>query len=309
MKLNKYNEFINESVSRDSEKEFLDVLNMPLDQRKEFQSTLEDLIDAKDKVDEANIPDILSDVGKFFRGIYDRFVDRFKNFLSKKAVAYLINQNEKELKEKIDILRMLDPTDMSDVDKCEAMYLGGAIDKATGEGAAGWRDRIEEYFGMDHVVQGEDMIKLGKSGKLDYDKYPKPLILNPLRNELVRDNDPRFAEIFRKWKSGELNKEEDHEDWKYWSHIINKEIYAPDLRIVNACDTNLVKLNASAGAGTLGEMQVTQLRNMNLFLWLADGYQVQDISPWTIPSITKLVRSDQELQILLDNIKNMNEGK
>ncbi|CAG7579866.1 MAG: hypothetical protein SLAVMIC_00133 [uncultured marine phage] len=302
MKMKKYQDFINESNDNDLVNEsydvFDDILNMPLEQRKEVKASLEEIADMKKN----------ESMNEGLGDLYRAAVSRLKRWVSKKAVAFLINLSQNDLNKKIDMLSMLDPTDFSDINKAEVIYLGGGIDKTSEEGAAGWRDNIEEYFGMDHVVQGEDMILLAKDGKLNKGNYPKPLIMNPMRNELVRTNDPKFSEIFRKWKAGELNKETNPDEWKYWANVINKEIHAPDLRIVNACDTNLVKLDPAAGAGTLGEMQVSSLRGLNLFVWLDNGYQVQDISPWLIPTITKLVRSDEELQILLDNIKNINSG-
>lgn len=311
MKMKNYQEFIKENnfLNEGLESDFSSILNLPLGQRKEVQKGLEEISDIKQNEsfsvnEELDAPNI----GEFFRDIYKGAVSKLKKWLSKKAVSFLINQSQNELKKKIDMLKILDPTDLSDIGKVESIYLGGGIDKTSEEGAAGWRDSIEEYFGMDHVVQGDDMISLAKDGKLNKGNYPKPMILNPMRNELVRTNDPRFSEIFRKWKAGELDKEKDHEDWKYWANAINKEIHAPDLRIVNGCDTNLVKLDPAAGAGTLGEMQVSSLRGLNLFVWLDNGYQVQDISPWLIPTITKLVRSDEELQLLLRGINEINNG-
>lgn len=320
MKIKRYQQFIKENVN--SEIDFNEILNMPLEQRKEIQSGIEGILDVKKNesfnINEATLRrDIMGEIEEFadenlpkiaqgVMNVYKNAISKLKKWIGKKAMTFLINQSEKELNEKIDVLRMLDPTDLSDIGPVESIYLGGGIDKTSGEGATGWRDMVEEYFGMDHVFRGEEMNKLAKEGKFITKGYAKPMIMNPMRNELVRTNDPRFSEIFRKWKAGELNTQKDHEDWKYWANAINKEIHAPDLRIVNACDTNLVKLDPAAGAGTLGEMQVSTLRGLNLFVWLDNGYQVQDISPWLIPTISKLVRNDEELRILLDGIKNKN---
>ena len=302
MKMKNYQEFINESKTDETVNEaydmFDDVLNLPLEQRQQVKASLEQIADVKSN---ESLNEGLGD-------IYRAAVSRLKKWLGKKAVSFLINLSQNDLNQKIDMLSMLDPTDFSDISEAEVIYLGGGIDKTSEEGAAGWRDMIEAYFGMDHVVKGEDMITLARDGKLNKKNYPKPLIMNPMRNELVRTNDPKFAEIFRKWKAGELDQETNPEEWKYWANVINKEIHAPDLRIVNACDTNLVKLDPAAGAGTLGEMQVSALRGLNLFVWLDNGYTVKDISPWLIPTVTKLVRSDEELNILLENIKKLNEG-
>ena len=309
MKLKRYSNFIKNESFMDGSESFSDILNLPLDQRKEIKDGLLEISDIK-KNESFSVNEELDapNLGDFFSDMYKSAVSRLKKWLGKKAVAFLINQSQSQLDEKINMLRMLDPTDLTDIESTEVIYLGGGIDKTSEEGATGWRDMIEEFFGMNHVVRGEDMISLAKDGKLNKSNYSKPLIMNPMRNELVRTNDPRFSEIFRKWKSGELNKETDHDDWKYWANVINKEIHAPDLRIVNACDTNLVKLDPAAGAGTMGEMQVSALRGHNLFVWLDNGYKVQDISPWLIPTVTKLVRSEEELQLLLVGINKMNNG-
>lgn len=305
MKIIKYSDYINENIINKSE----DILNLPLEARVEVKEALEKIKEVKknEKFNESNeIIDSLKELGGVFKDIFKSAISKLRKWLSKKMIDILINMNEKDLSKKIQSLKQLDPTDLSDIDSTKAIYLGGGIDKTSEEDAAGWRDKIENYFGEEHVVKGEDMILLGKKGKLDMSKYPKPLILNPLRNELIRQDDPKFAEIFRKWKAGELDKEKDDEEWKYWADAINKEIYAPDLRIVNICDTNLVKLDPAAGAGTISEMQISSLRGLNLFVWLDNGYTVKDISPWLIPSVSKLIRSDEELNILLDKIKEKN---
>lgn len=308
MKIQKYSDYINESKTGDIN----DILMLPLEGRLEVKEALEDMKDIKknEKFNESNeFIDSLKEFGGIFKDMFKSILSKLKKWLSKKMIDILINMNEKDLNEKIQKLKQLDPTDLSDIDNIEAIYLGGGIDKTSEEGAAGWRDSIESYFGMDHIIKGKDMIRLAKMGKIDKSQYPKPLILNPLRNELVRNDDPKFAEIFRKWKAGELDSEKDHQEWKYWADVINKEIYAPDLRIVNICDTNLVKLDPAAGAGTISEIQVSSLRGLNIFIWLDNGYSVKDISPWLIPSISKLIRSDEELEILLDKIKEKNAGK
>lgn len=306
MNIKKYKQF----ESKESE----DIFSLPLEARIEIKKSLEEIKKVKSESDIDSELDsdsvhesIMPEIGDFLKTLFGGAIKRLRRWLSKKMIDILINMNEKDLKEKIKNLRQLDPTDLSDIDSVEAIYLGGGIDKTSEEDAAGWRDKIEDFFGHERVVKGEDMIRLAKTGKINKAKYEKPLILNPLRNELVRQDDPKFAEIFQKWKKGELDKEKDHEEWKYWADIINKEIYAPDLRIVNICDTNLVKLDPAAGAGTISEMQISSLRGLNLFVWLDNGYTIKDISPWLIPSVTKLIRSKEELNILLEKIKIMNE--
>ena len=104
--------------------------------------------------------------------------------------------------------------------------------------------------------------------------------------------------MFKGWKANEL----DDETFSRFQEKIREQIVEQDLYMLNVCDTNLINFDGSAGAGTLGEAQVSALKNQQVFVWLTNGMQISNISPWMIPSITKIVKDD-ELWLFLEQFK------
>jgi hypothetical protein len=277
--------------SFNSESYEADIYNLPLTQRQELKDLLVEM-PVKESLNENIFTDIKTSLTSFLR---------------KKAIDWLINLSEKELDKHIDNLTVLDPEDFSNINKCQIIYLGGGIDKTTEESAKMWREEIEDFFGDEHIIKIPEINITAKTGKFNKSKYAKPIIVNPMRNELIRWDDPKFADMHRKWKAGELNSGDfDIEDWKHWAKGTGSAISAADRRLVHICDTNLVCLNKSAGAGTLGELELGTISSTNHFIWLSAGYQIKDISPWLIPGIKKIIRSTAELYLLLNKIKEIN---
>jgi hypothetical protein len=242
--------------------------------------------------------------------IFTNLFGKFNKWLNKKTLQWIINLNEREINKDIELLSIIDPTDFSNIKSVDAIYLGGAIDKTKPDSKVKfWREETEQFFGTDHVIKGEDIIKLGKTGKIKKSKFPKPLILNPMRNELIRFKG-EFKKAMDTWYSGGFDEMEkgtqEEELMKYWKKTGNVTMTNPDRRIITACDTNLISTNAGAGMGTWGEAELTTYANMNMFIWLNDGWTIKDISPWLIPSITKIVRNEEEFKQLLTSIKVFN---
>ena len=69
-----------------------------------------------------------------------------------------------------------------------------------------------------------------------------------------------------------------------------------------ASDTNLINFDGTAGAGTFGEAQISALKNQQVFLWLTNGMKLSNVSPWLLPSVTKVL-VDDELWPFLSNFK------
>lgn len=178
-------------------------------------------------------------------------------------------------------------------------------------GGGNWRFDIENMFGEDHVVRPQDIFNISyeKTPNLGkyIGKYKKPLIFNPLRKEQSTRDNPEFRKIYGRWKKGELNTVQKDDEFKFMADVINKDIKAPDLRVLNVCDSNIVKYDAVAGDGTKGELQFGALKQgHNLFIWLSGGYDIVDVSPWTFPEATKIVRNDKEFALLIQSIKKIN---
>ena len=373
-KISNFTTFLNEKrllISGNEKANLNDLLNMPLAKRKELVA----LISNDKLVEEFSFSDI---------------TDRFKAYATQKALGWLVNLSEKELKKKIQTLNLFDPTDFSNIKKVETIYLGGGIDKTPDVyeirlpeeemknpmmvvglrnslliaiiekikehcpeklkdvrrepepmdnnphgyfnfsvergtdlsfltprqqdclvpvgGGGNWRYDFENMFGQEHVVQSQDIFDLSYSGKLPHkESYKKPLILNPLRKEQSTRDNPEFRRVYGLWKKGLLNKATKDDEFKFMADVINVDIKAPDLRVLNICDTNFVKYDAVAGDGTKGELQFGAFKQgHNLFLWLDGGYEIQDVSPWTFPEATKIVRNDEELALLVKSIKKIN---
>jgi len=274
-----------------------ELMMMPLEVR---QKLLDDLVDVvsieeeytnmDEQISYKGIPEIKAKttVGKLLKWV--------KRYITDKATNFLINASMTEIKDTIGLLKVMDPTDTTSIFTPKAMYLGGGIDFA--KDAVSWRGKVEQFFGESNIVKGERLFKLVNTGDFSFDGLSIPALLNPLRAETVRDEDKEFQELFKKWKSNELSPE----DFQVFQEKIRENIVHQDLYMLQVCDTNLINFDGTAGAGTFGEAQISALKNQQVFLWLTNGMKLSNVSPWLIPSITKVL-VDDELWPFLKNFK------
>ena len=273
-----------------------DLLSIPLELRRQLKDELEDVLDSGGDIDldeqisYKGIPEIKAKttIGKLVKWV--------KRYLTDKATNFLINASMNELEDTIDLLNVMDPTDTTGIFKPKAIYLGGGIDFA--KDALSWREQVEKFFGPSHVVKDERLLNLVSTGELDLQGLTPPVLLNPLRAETVRDEDLDFQTLFTRWKSNDLSPEEFQE----FQSKIRENIVHQDLYMLQVCDTNLINFDGTAGAGTFGEAQISTLKNQQVFLWLTNGMKLSNVSPWLIPSITKIL-VDDELWPFLENFK------
>jgi len=260
--------------------------------------------------------DLISLNESIFRDIYKKF----DKWLSKKAVDYLVRSTSKHFDERLKIIHMFDPTDFSNIDSCKFIYLGGGIDAAT-DLDHNWRYWFENQFSSvepnPHVMYNDDAVKMSQTGSwkgIDKSKYINPVLFNPLRNEIIR-NDPEFQHAYKAFKSGEFDEPftKDDREIRKLGRFFNKNVVEFDLKAFTLCDTNFVKWDATAGAGTKGELQLSMNVKQNIFMWVDSDrdredlrLKVSNISPWTLGSISKIVRGDKEVMLLIDSIKKMN---
>lgn len=277
--------------------EFKDeIFDLSFEERKSILRGLETLAAIKDsdsleeRINYKGIPEMRANT------TFGKVVKWFKRYITDKATNFLINASMNEIKDTIHMVKVLDPTDMTGLFNPKAMYLGGGIDFA--EDGASWRNKVEEFFGSDNVVKDERLLKLVTTGDLDFSGIKYPAILNPLRAETVRAEDPEFQEMFGRWKSNELT----DDDMIIFKEKIRAQIVHQDLYMLQVCDTNLVSFDGTAGAGTFGEAQVSALKNQQVFIWLNKGQKMSNISPWLFPSITKIIKDD-EIWPFLENFK------
>ena len=264
-----------------------EIYDLPYEVRTQLKDQLKTLIHSNESVelaeiDYGGIPELKSS-----GGIFSNISKWFKRYLTDEASNFLINASADEMKDTIQMLNVLDPNDMQGIFTPRAIYLGGGIDFATD--ALSWRTKVEDFFGGDHVVKGERLLDLVTTGTMEFRGLDTPAILNPLRAETVRDEDQEFQTLFNAWKSNEL----DDEQFKQFREKIREQIVVQDLYMLKVCDTNLINFDGTAGAGTFGEAQISALKNSQVFIWLTNGMKISNISPWMMPSITKILQEDE----------------
>jgi|TARA_R110001583_G_scaffold79358_4_gene214378 hypothetical protein len=273
-----------------------EIYSLPYNLRSELQNQLEMLVSADqtmdlEEIEYGGIPELKSS-----GNIFNQISKWFKRYLTDKASDFLINASADEMQDTIKMLKVLDPKDMNGIFEPRAMYLGGGIDFATD--ALSWRTKVEDYFGEGHVVKGTRLLDLVTTGTMDFKGLETPAILNPLRAETVRDEDEEFQNLFKAWKANKLTGEQ----FEVFREKIREQIVVQDLYMLKVCDTNLINFDGTAGAGTFGEAQVSALKNSQVFIWLTNGMKISNISPWMMPSITKILQED-ELFPFLANFK------
>ena len=276
-----------------------ELVMMPLDARQKLRDDLNDSVDMNNEEEYGDIEEQIS-----YKGIPEikakttigKLLKWVKRYITDKATNFLINASMDEVKQTIDILDVMDPTSTVGIFKPKAMYLGGGIDFA--KDAVSWRSKVEDFYGPSHVVDGDRLLELITNGDLSYEGLTTPALLNPMRAETVRKEDFEFQDLFKKWKSDNLSPEE----FQIFQERIREQIVHQDLYMLQVCDTNLINFDGSAGAGTFGEAQISALKNQQVFLWLTNGMKLSNVSPWLLPSVTKILIED-ELWSFLGNFK------
>ena len=134
-KITPWNNFVNERAEENVMDELQTLFFMPLEDRKDLEVTLKKLGYAKESLTES---------------FYDTIKLKLNQWLTEKALRYLITNREKMLPKMLEGLRVLDPTDLTGIDKIEVLYLGGGIDFATD--ANGWRQQANRSRHRSGVV-------------------------------------------------------------------------------------------------------------------------------------------------------------
>jgi|TARA_R110002020_G_scaffold196775_2_gene397751 hypothetical protein len=273
-------------LSRDQRAELKKGLLTALNNTTEETESVEDL----SEISYGGIPELKAD------GLFSGLKKWFKRFLTDKASSFLVDASASEMEDTIKLIDALDPYDLNGIFTPRAIYLGGGIDFA--EDATSWRSKVEDFFGSDHVVKDDRLLRLVTTGQMDFKGLETPAILNPMRAETVREDDLEFQDLFKQWKSNELS----NENFEQFREKIREQIVVQDLYMLKVCDTNLICFDGTAGAGTFGEAQFSALKNSQVFIWLTNGMKLSNVSPWMMPSITKVLVGD-ELWPFLQNFK------
>lgn len=310
-----FNESLNESNGSDQEEmdEVLNwvALNIPSEQ---IPNLIDDL---EMPVEESLNEGFLSDLK-----------DKLVKWFDKKIFDYVVNKKKKFYTDLIGKLQIFNLKDLSDIEEnfrnfnLHSIYLAGGMDKAKDVGA-GWRAQVEyefevvnggkksgmddiviPYFGQDitiepsYTVDNENMNRFIEEGgnKFILKYYDTPAILNPVRKEVDRTKNPKFAEEMGKFKSGEYEETEDPRTFDEISKIFSKTIEPEDELIVNACDAFFVGFNEYTSGGSFGELQQASFLNKPIFAWYIDDWKISGHSPWNLPHVSKIMRTTEDMK-------------
>jgi hypothetical protein len=271
-------------------------------------------------------------------GLFKNIKDRLIKWFDEKIMNYLVNKKKHFYVDLIGKLDLFDLTSLDDIEnnfrgfKLDSIYLAGGMDKAKDVGA-GWRARVEyefevvnpgtksefeeisiPYYGKDikvtpaYVVDGEHINDFIKSGnKYILENYDTPAILNPVRKEVDRTKNPEFAAQMRKFKSGEMEDTTNPREFDKIAKIFSGTIEPEDELIVNKVDAVFVGFNEATSGGTFGELQQTSFLNKPMFAWYIDGWQISGHSPWNLPHVSKIMRTDEDMKTFVKTMINYNK--
>lgn len=317
MNILSYEDFLKESAKN----EFNDILSL-LDELKD--KPIKDILQLRDV--------LKSELKNVNESINEGFIENLKNKIKRTfddlIFKYLVNRKKEYYENVINSLDIFDLTSLKNIpgiNKIESIYLAGGMDKALDTGA-GWRSVVEFEFEK-YGKPKEDLpeIEISSFGKMkpkrivdtvflsSFISKPKeikklynfPLILNPGRIELDRTKNMNFIQGMENYKKIDY-KSGSEKYTPYWFNIIKTmtgKVEPNDEHLVRLADAIFLGLNKSAAAGTYGELQMASFLNRPIFVYMTDkNWEFKDFSTWTFPHISKLVRNEAEMKILVKTI-------
>lgn len=263
-------------------------------------------------------------------GVVKNIFDKLTRWFDNKVLGYVVNKKAKFYTELIGKLDLFDLTTLEDVKenfnnfKLDSIYLAGGMDKAKDVGA-GWRAKVEYEFEItnkgetlkhdiieipvpgksikvrpSYVVDSENLTQFVKYGnKFIKSNYDRPAILNPVRKEVDRTKNKEFAEEIGKFKRGEYEDTDDPRSFDTVSKVFSKTIEPEDEIIVNKCDAVFVGFNDTTSGGTFGELQQTSFLRKPIFAWYIDDWKISGHTPWNLPHVSKIMRTDRDMEIFV----------
>ena len=204
------------------------------------------------------------------------------------------------------------------------------MDKAKDVGA-GWRGQVEYEFevvnggsGSDmdtvtipygdkpirvtpsYVVDGINLARFLEEGgnKFILKYYDTPAILNPVRKEVDRTKNQEFADEMGKYKRGEYEQSKDPRSFDKMNKVFSETIEPEDEHIVRLCDVVFYGANEVSSGGTFAELQQVSFHRKPIFAWYIDGWKISGHSPWNVPHITKMMRSDDDMKLFVKTMIN-----
>jgi len=263
--------------------------------------------------------------------------DRLSRWFDNKLLGYIVNKKANFYTNLVGKLDLLDLTTLQDIEdnfkgfKLDSIYLAGGMDKAKDVGA-GWRALVEYEFEINNPgvksdkppviipVPGSEIsvipayivdhlnlshfVKKGNSYILS--NYDRPAILNPVRKEVDRTKNKEFGEVMGKFKRGEFEDTNDPRVFDPISKIFSQTIEPEDEIIVNKCDAVFVGFNDVTSGGTFGELQQTSFLRKPIFAWYIDDWKISGHSPWNLPHISKIMRTNKDMKTFVKTMVDYN---
>lgn len=264
--------------------------------------------------------------------------NRLSRWFDEKILDYIVNKKKDFYVNLIGKLDLFDLTTLEDIKqnfkafKLDSIYLAGGMDKSKDCGS-GWRARVEYEFEVvnpgiksdfeeinipyynenikaipAYVVDGDHMNDFIKGGnKYILENYDTPAILNPVRKEVDRTKNPEFGEEMRKFKTGEMEDTTNPREFDKIDKIFSGTIEPEDEFIVNKVDAVFVGFNDATSGGTFGELQQTSFLKKPMFAWYIDGWKISGHSPWNLPHVSKIMRTDEDMKTFVKTMINYNK--
>lgn len=259
-------------------------------------------------------------------------------WFDEKILNYIVNKKKDFYANLIGKLDLFDLTSLSDIKKnfndfkLDSIYLAGGMDKAKDVGA-GWRARVEYEFEVinggiksdmeeiiipyydkiikvkpAYIIDGEhmnDFIKYGN--RYARENFDTPVILNPVRKEVDRTKNPEFGEEMRKFKTGEMEDTKNPREFDKIDRIFSGTIEPEDELIVNRVDAVFIGFNEATSGGTFGELQQASFLKKPIFAWYIDGWKISGHSPWNLPHVSKIIRTDEDMKTFVKTMIKYNK--
>ena len=271
-------------------------------------------------------------------GFFGDIKGKLIKWFDERIMNYIVNKKKDFYVDLIGKLDLFDLTSIDDIKKnfngfkLDSIYLAGGMDKAKDVGA-GWRAQVEyefevvnggiksdmeeisiPYYGKvirvvpAYVIDGDHMNDFIKRGnRYARENFDTPAILNPVRKEVDRTKNPEFGEEMRRFKTGEMETTTDPREFDKIDRIFSGTIEPEDELIVNKCDAVFVGFNEATSGGTFGELQQTSFLKKPMFAWYIDGWKISGHSPWNLPHVSKIMRTDEDMKIFVQTMINYNK--
>ena len=341
-KLKTYQQFLNENNITESNKDefeyFMDkIMELPTNEIIALKNDIQEELEGENFVNNYEGEEGYKKDGEYVSESISNFINklksRFSSWIDDKLFKFLINRKKSFYAELVDKLNLFDLTTLDDVKeafpnmKLRSMYLAGGMDDAEDTGA-GWRNRLEYEFEMNHpgkknpaveeinigkevvhpsyVVDGEflDMV-LDNPNKTLSEYFDRPALFNPVRKEVDRNKDDQFDQAIVDYKAPGYDPTKNIQPMRFFRKTFTDPIEPDDEHLLRISDAVFLGYDSTAGAGTFGELQLLSMIRKPLFAWLVNNYENNpgSFKLWTIPHLSKVARNEEEMAQLVTTIK------